>query len=181
MIWKNIPEYENLYKLNLFGEIESHDKTTNGIKSTGRPIILSKNKVGYMFVKLSKNGKKQMFQIQKLMALTFVGYIPDGKVVDHIDNNKTNNNINNLQFLTIRENSIKEKIIKNGYIDIHRRKDNGKWRVRLQIPTGRLNVGHFGTMVEALEAYDEACKKHNIINHNKIPIKGEKLIDLLKS
>jgi len=181
MIWIDIPKYKGLYKINSLGEIKSCDKITNGIKSIGRPIILSKNKVGYMFVKLSKNNKKQMFQIQKLMALTFVGYIPDGKVVDHIDSNKTNNDINNLQFLTIRENSIKEKLAENGHIDICYRKDNNKWRVRLQISTGRLSVGNFEKINDALEAYDKACKDHNIINHNKISIRGEKLIDLLKS
>lgn len=179
MIWKDIPGYEGLYRLNINGQIESCNKMMYKTLSPKKLVKLSKNKSGYIFVNLSKRNIKQMFQIQKLMALTFAGGVPHGKVVDHIDADKTNNNINNLQFITQRENAVKELLLKNGYVDIYQRKDNNKWRARLQLSHKRLSIGNYDTINEALLEYDKACIEHNIVNYNITPIEGVLLSSFL--
>lgn len=47
------------------------------------------------------------YGVHQLVAKTFIGDCPKGKVVDHKDNDKLNNNVENLQYLTRRENCIK--------------------------------------------------------------------------
>ena len=62
------------------------------------------NKDGYLFVNLCKNGKVKKYYIHKLVAQA---YLPNPKnlpEVDHIDNDKTHNYLNNLQWITHRDN-----------------------------------------------------------------------------
>lgn len=57
-------------------------------------------------VLLLEHGKRY-FYIHRLVYEMFVGAIPEGYVIDHIDNDPTNNNYKNLQAITNRENVIK--------------------------------------------------------------------------
>lgn len=63
------------------------------------------NKFGYYRIKLWANGKNKTFTVAKLVAETFIGKIPSGYVVDHIDCNPAANHLNNLQIITTKENA----------------------------------------------------------------------------
>ena len=61
---------------------------------------------GYQMVLLSDNGKPKMYYIHRIVYETFSGSpIPEGMQVNHIDENKTNNHINNLNLMTPKENT----------------------------------------------------------------------------
>ena len=60
----------------------------------------------FMFI-LYKNGNKSYYYVHRFVYETFKGEIPKGMQTDHIDNNKKNNLINNLQLLSPRENQHK--------------------------------------------------------------------------
>ena len=62
---------------------------------------------GYLFFKLCENNKKINFFVHRFIFETFKGKIPIDKQVDHVDNCKENNSINNLQLLSPKENSQK--------------------------------------------------------------------------
>ena len=64
-----------------------------------------KDKDGYLEVLLSNNSKRKYYRIHRLIWETFYGDIPMDLTVDHIDGNKTNNNIENLRLLTREENA----------------------------------------------------------------------------
>ena len=53
-------------------------------------------KNGYYEIKLSKNNKPKIFKLHRLIYQVHYGIIPDKMQVDHIDNNRQNNNIENL-------------------------------------------------------------------------------------
>jgi len=55
---------------------------------------------GYYKVKLSLNGKIKAYYVHRLVYQMFKGDIPYGMQVNHIDENRTNNNIDNLELLT---------------------------------------------------------------------------------
>lgn len=95
-VWKDIEGYEGLYKVSNLGNIHS-------IKSH---YILkgSIDTMGYRIVNLSKNKTNKHFYIHRLVAKAFIPN-PDNKPqVNHIDGNKLNNNITNLEWVTGKEN-----------------------------------------------------------------------------
>ena len=61
------------------------------------------NGLGYRAVKLVVNGVRKQFYVHRLVAEMFIGGV-DGMVVNHIDGNKSNNNINNLEIVTQKQN-----------------------------------------------------------------------------
>lgn len=106
--WRDIPGYEGYYQINTSGEIKSLDREVkNGDKS--KRIIASKiikqtikpNK--YLSVMLSKECENKRFLVHRLVALTFLG--ESDLCVNHIDGNKQNNNIKNLEYCTYSENN----------------------------------------------------------------------------
>ena len=92
-VWKDIDEYEGLYQVSNYGRIKSLKK--------GKEIILKsrKDKDGYSQVGLWKNGSKKQKTVHRLVALHF---IPNDDLfkteINHKDENKENNNINNLEW-----------------------------------------------------------------------------------
>ena len=63
------------------------------------------NRSKYLSVTLWNKGKKKKICIHNLVALTFIGKIPKGYVVDHINNNPSDNYVTNLQIITVSENA----------------------------------------------------------------------------
>lgn len=106
-IWKDIPEYEGYYLASSFGRIKSLPRTTTwgGIMV---PYISKHN--GYVYVALSKNGKSKTYRLHKLIYQTFIGDTPNKydkyKTINHIDGDKTNNRVENLEMNTQSENQL---------------------------------------------------------------------------
>ena len=103
-IWKDIPNYEGLYKVSNYGRILSCKK--NLIKST---CICS----GYVLVDLYKDGIKSRFLVHRLVALCFVDGFFEGAEVNHKDLNKENNYFKNLEWVTRQENQIHQHKMHN--------------------------------------------------------------------
>lgn len=106
-IWKNIPDYEG-YQVSDLGRVKS-------FKGNTEKILKQKiNTRGYYRVNLYSNGKMKTIRIHILVAQTFLDHILTGTqaiVVDHIDENKLNNRLDNLQLITQRENIEKHFLI----------------------------------------------------------------------
>lgn len=159
--WKDIPEYEGLYQVSNLGNIKSI-RTTKLHK--GRyPIEVKPKELnpwldsnGYYQVTLWKNKKRKVFYVHFLVALCFLNHKPNGwkKQVDHIDNIKTNNLSSNLQVITLRENSSKDKKgFTSKYVGVNKDKRTGKWQSRIQINRKNLYLGSFNTEIDARKAY----------------------------
>lgn len=107
-IWKDIPGWEGYYQASRDGYIRSIDRfDSKGVKRFGQ--ILSSNyedRYGYKQTILSKNNKKKVTTIHRLVALAFLPKIEYQKyTVNHKDGNKLNNHINNLEWATVKENN----------------------------------------------------------------------------
>lgn len=105
--WKDIPEYKGLYQASENGEIKSLPRQG----SYG--IILKQVKIGeYLSVNLSKNGKSKIKRVHRAVAEAFISNEENKPIVNHIDGNKLNNNVFNLEWSTHKENT--RHAIKNG-------------------------------------------------------------------
>jgi hypothetical protein len=92
-----IKEFE-LYDLSLDGRIYSF--------KTKKYMALSIQKSGYVCVRLCQNYKKKTFRIHRLLATYFILNPENKKEINHIDGNKLNNSLNNLEWVTKSENQI---------------------------------------------------------------------------
>ena len=99
MEWKNINNYPD-YAINFKGEIKS--------LRYDRLLKASVNSSGYLYVNLIVNKLRKTTSVHKLVMEHFGTEKPKQEVIiDHIDGDKTNNCINNLQWKTIQENTEK--------------------------------------------------------------------------
>ena len=97
MEWFDIKGFEGYYEINLEGKVRNYRS-----KRELKPILYSH---GYLVVRLRKNNKVHQKYIHRLIATTFIDNPnPKNTVVNHIDGNKLNNNINNLEWTTIGRN-----------------------------------------------------------------------------
>ena len=100
-IWKYIDGYEGLYKVSNLGRVKSLNYRRSGKERMLKP---GNTGDGYLFVILYKNGKIKYFTIHRLVANAFLEN-PDHKSdVNHKDENKTNNRVDNLEWVTRKEN-----------------------------------------------------------------------------
>ena len=112
-IWKDIPGYENLYQISNKGKIKSF----YNYRRNGTNILTPKIKKGYYQIGLRKNGKRKWLSIHRLVAITFISNNNNFKCVNHKDENKLNNNVDNLEWCNHKYNNCYgtriERVIKN--------------------------------------------------------------------
>ena len=162
--WKQIKGYEGKYDISSCGRVKSHVGKKNN--HYGKDIIL-KNYLGgsgYLFTNLCKNGKHIRVTIHHLVWDHFGRHKRDGRrlQVDHIDNNKQNNNIDNLQILTARENShkyAKTQSKTSKYIGVSWDRRIKKWRAEIRINNNPTYLGYFDTEKSAHVRYKQALNK----------------------
>lgn len=105
-IWKDIIGYEGIYQVSSLGNIRSVDRINSRgqfVKGQDRKIRL--DQYGYPKVRLSKNGKYQDLFVHRLVAIAFIPNPENKETVNHIDGDKMNWSIDNLEWLTTEENN----------------------------------------------------------------------------
>lgn len=108
-VWKDIPGYEELYEINNIGKIKTKERTfvdKMGRNYLKKSILCNSNDdgKGYLQIVLTKNGKRKSFKIHKLVAKTFIPNPNNLPQVNHKDENKENNNVDNLEWCTRKYN-----------------------------------------------------------------------------
>lgn len=108
-IWKDIKDYEGYYQVSNLGNVRSVDRRvlqSDGSVANYKGKILKgeTDKRGYKRVRLSKNNKATKFQIHRLVAIHFIDNPLNKKFVNHIDENTSNNKVDNLEWVTGSEN-----------------------------------------------------------------------------
>lgn len=111
MNWLPIKNYEGLYEVSDTGEVRSVDRVLSVTNQKerlfkGKLIYQDLNvQVGYKQVSLWKNNKKTNLYIHRLVAEAFIPNPSNKPDVNHIDGNRQNNHVSNLEWVTPKENS----------------------------------------------------------------------------
>ena len=100
--WRDIQGYEGLYQVSNTGQVKS-------LHRNGKLLKITPDKYGYLKVNLSKEGKKKTFRIHRLVAAAFLPNEENLPEVDHINNDKTDNRVCNLQWISRVENNRKRE------------------------------------------------------------------------
>lgn len=104
--WKDIEGYEGLYQISNLGRVKSLPKPCRNNSISKEKILKPRiNDNGYCVVDLYKNKKRKVFRIHKLVMHTFIGK-NESLDINHIDGNKTNNKLSNLEYCTRQENML---------------------------------------------------------------------------
>ncbi len=163
--------YEGLYEVSNLGRVFSLPKKWVGAKGcirshNGKYLSVQKSTSGYFRILLSKDGISKTREIHQLVAESFLNHTPCRYklVVDHIDNDKTNNKVCNLQLITQRENASKNasKSILNKtskYVGVHFCKSRNKYTSSIQIKGKSVFIGRFDCELKAHLAYQNKLKE----------------------
>lgn len=152
MKYKTIKSYPN-YEINKSGQIRN--------KETKKNLVGGIHKSGYRSVNLRRQNKTYYTYIHRHLAETFIGNT-DGKIIDHIDGNKLNNNLQNLRICTIQEN-VRNQKARYGfskYKGVHFNKRDKRWAARICVDRKRMWLGYFKDEKDAALAYNKAAKLH---------------------
>lgn len=101
-IWKDIPGYERLYQVSNLGNVRSLN-----YRRSGKSKLLKQgtDKKGYKQVGLWKNSKRKHYSVHRLVAIAFLPNPNNLPQVNHKDENKANNNIDNLEWCDAKYNN----------------------------------------------------------------------------
>ena len=126
--WRPIEGYEGLYEISSYGRVRSLDKYVKSKSESyrlhkGKVLSPEKNTRGYLSVVLSYNGKHKTITVHRLVAQAFLPNPDNLPEINHKDEDKTNNNVTNLEWCDHKYNvnygtrniRAKETAIKNGY------------------------------------------------------------------
>lgn len=150
-VWKPIPEYDGVYWVSDFGRV----KSLGNDKSRKEKILRSgKDRGGYSQVALYKDGKAKKFLVHRLVWESFNGPIPKGYEINHINEEKTDCRLENLNLMTRKENNnwgtrnrrISEKMT-NG--------KRSKWVIKLSLNNEILHFYPSTAQVERELGYDQ--------------------------
>ena len=153
-IYKKIDDYDN-YEISNLGNVRNIN--------TNRILKLHETNCGYLRVSVCKDGIMKKFYIHRLVALHFIPNPQNLTDIDHIDQNKTNNSISNLRWVSRSNNNRNKPKMQNKsskYIGVSVYKPNGKYQAQININNKNKHIGYYETEDDAGKAWDDYIKQH---------------------
>lgn len=176
-IWRPIIGYEELYEVSNFGRVRSLDKRVRMISRSGNESFrIVKGKVltpqvrkdGYVMIVLYRDTKPEGKLIHHLVYEAFVDLYIKGLVVDHIDKDRANNRLDNIQQITQRKNvirSVNKDRKTSKYTGVRKRFNQGYdrpiYQANISINGTPTYLGSFATEEAAHNAYLKELKRIN--------------------
>ena len=154
-VYKDVIGYEGIYQVSNLGNVKSFRYGKE------RQMKQSKDSSGYLVIGIRLNNVPKIRRVHQLVAESFLNHrrCRLKLVVNHIDFNKTNNKVDNLEIVTQRENS-NQKHLKSSskYIGVSWSESRNKWIALIYLNGKHKNLGRFNNEIDASEAYQKALK-----------------------
>jgi hypothetical protein len=153
-IWKYHPETSN-YMISSLGNAKSFTRNPDGK-------LMKKNigDCGYVRHTFIINGISKTTRVHRLVAELFIEDFDKTKIVDHINRNRTDNNINNLRLVLPSGNSMNSTGTKKGsskYKGVYLSSKSNKWIAEIMRNKKHYVIGSFFNEKDAAKAYDKKC------------------------
>jgi hypothetical protein len=158
-VWKDIQGYEGLYQISNKGRVKSIK--LNFVRNSHA------NDRGYQIINLRKGTHSKSARIHRLVAIHFIPNPDNKEQVNHIDFNPLNNTVENLEWVTNRENSchsVQRKKKSSKYVGVQFSKSHNKWISKIRFQGKRIQLGYFYTEQEAYEARRKFEQENGISN-----------------
>lgn len=159
-IWKDIKGYEGIYQVSNLGRIKSLERNIktkrynkNGLTIKEKILKPVNNSWGYQVVVLFKNSNRNPQFIHRIVCNNFIENPLNKPEVNHIDGNKKNNNVNNLEWCTSHENGI--HAWKIGLLDDFCRK-KCKENLQKAIEKNKIKVNQYDLNGNFIKTWDSA-------------------------
>ena len=130
-------------------------------KWTDRAFGLSR---GYPVISLSSKNQRTYYHVHNVIALCYLGEKPQGYQTDHINSIRTDNRLENLQYITPQQNCQKIKTRNGRDVKGYILKKNGKYRAQIKVDNKSINLGSYHTEEEARQVYIDAKLKYHNVN-----------------
>jgi hypothetical protein len=154
MEFKVIEDYED-YSINTDGVIMNN--------WNGNTINTSVGSMGYQVVSLtSPFNVRKLLYVHRLLAKAFIPNPENKPCVDHINNDRTNNNINNLRWCSVKENIRNSRLSRrntSGHKGISFSNDTMKWRADIRINRKLYNLGFFTFIDDAIKMRNTVARE----------------------
>lgn len=159
-IWKTIPGFNGRYEVSNLGNVRSLNYRNNG---TIKVLKQQSVRHGYKRIGIGPKNCRKYYSVHGLVAWIFLGYDFGDKFlqIDHINEDKTDNRLENLQLITPRENTVKSRRKKSG-LPTGVTKINtisNPYQSRIYHNGKTINLGSFPTPEEASKAYQDYLNK----------------------
>ena len=154
-IFKDIKGYEGIYQVSNLGNVKSLKYGKERILKGGI------NNSGYKVVSLRNGYNIRTYGAHQLVAEAFLNHTINGYkiVVNHINFNKTDNRVENLEIVTARENNNKKHLKSTSkFVGVCFYKITKKWLSQIVLKKNKVNLGYFEIEEEASDKYQRALK-----------------------
>ena len=160
-VWKDVTGFEGLYQISNYGRLKSFKKVANG------QILKQTNKKGNYFsvVLCGKGKKKRSTRIHRLVAEMFIPNVDGLPQVNHIDGNKQNNNVTNLEWVMASGNVI------HSIKQLHPEQTQGMIYYNKHIRPKRITqMTKDGKIIAEFESASEAGRKTGVCSRNILQV-----------
>lgn len=170
-IWKDIEGYECYYQISNFGRVKSLERISTQNVLIKERLLKQNIRKEYYYVELNKDGYAKKYSIHRLVGQAFISNPENYPCINHIDENKLNNNVENLEWITVKGNvnhgtrnkrSSEYQHCKNFGKKRGIYKVNNKWKAQIKLfeNNSQVYLGRFDNKEEAYQAFYNAYVKY---------------------
>lgn len=168
-IWKDIKDYEGQYQVSNFGNVKSLNYfviNTKGFRHfhEGKLMHPYREKYGYMIVCLTKNRKHKNVKVHRLVAEAFIPNPENKPQVNHIDGDKTNNKVENLEWCNNAENIT--HAYKSGLTYYTKGRQDNFEKIKIDNSVKVIQMDLDGNEIKIWNSMEEAGKHVGVVRSN---------------